>query len=291
MNNFEKPQTVEEKENFFYPEIEYRREPILEIFSKLLNKEEKSKELSYLLELADEEALYWLVMTFNHPEREDAVFLKIKEDKEYIENPKQIQEELFKILEKNKSEISQNINDVDKKSIEDEYSERIKKLIKYFKPVDFESRVQKVIKVDADDILSKKSGYAIMINKEAFILSHSTNKDNFDHEFMHTFINSIVDKLIQERQFSEDEKNQIMETINPKLREHYEDDFKSCLCEVIVRTYNDWYKSDSEKYVGSFPYESNNRTYNLYKKYSNQEPEKAVDFETFLLNNKDFLLK
>lgn len=287
MESFENP-PVQEKKEFFYPEVEYGEESALEVFHRLLIA--KDVELLELVNSNDRETLQWLTMTFNHPEREESVFLNIKENKDYItEDTRKIQKRLFEILSKYEIEDSSMVKSKESELKVNEYSERVKKIIEYFKPIDLQSKVQRVIKVDADNIVDdSQQGWAIKIGKDAFILSHSTNKDNFDHEFMHTFINSIIDKLSDK--FSENEKHQIMEIIDPRLKENYGNDFKSCLCEVIVRTYNDYFKRDSEKYVGGLGYESNNRTYNLYQKYSNQDKDKSVDFETFLLNNKDFLL-
>ena len=281
--NFEIPQTQEKKE-FFYPKIECRREPILELFGKLLKEEDGA--LLELVNKNDRETLQWLTMTFDHPEREEGVFLCIKENKEHIENPQETRDKLFDILEKHRND---SLQDNNFESDISEYSERMKKLIAYFKPIDIESRVQNVMKVYADNIVDNpQQGWSIKINKDAFILSHSQNKDNFDHEFMHTFINPIVDKLSE--QFSEIDKEKLKKMIHTKLLEQYGGDFKSALCEVIIRVYGDDFKRDGEMYAGKFTYELGNRIYTLYQKYSNQEEDKAVDFETFLLNNKDFLL-
>ncbi|MDD4289951.1 MAG: hypothetical protein PHH83_01590 [Patescibacteria group bacterium] len=281
--NFEISQTQEKKE-FFYPKIEYRREPALELFSKLLKEEDK--ELLELVNKNDRETLQWLTMTFDHPERNYSVFLNIKENKEHIDNPQDTRNKLFNILEKHKNDFLQDNNF---ESDISEYSERMKKLIEYFKPIDLESRVQNVIKVYADNIVDNpQQCWAIKINKDAFMLSHSQNQDNFDHEFIHIFINPIVDKLSE--QFSEIDKEKLKKMIHPKLLEQYGGDFKSALCEVIIRVYGDDFKRDEEKYAGKFTYELGNRVYTLYQKYSNQEKDKEVDFETFLLNNKDVLL-
>jgi ribosome-associated translation inhibitor RaiA len=280
LQNFEKQETKE----LFYPQIEYRREQNLEIISKLLNGKDKSRELLGLLDLADEETIYWLTMTFNHPEREKDVFNRIQEQKEHIKDISDIQKRLFDILSLYKNEnISQN-SEVDLEDANSGYEERVKKLIDYFQPIDFESRITKIIKVYSDNIVSKNSGRAITIDRDVFILSHSDNK-----EFLHTIINPIVDKLSE--QLTNFEKNKLKEIIHLDLKKDYGDHFESLMCESIIRIYNDFFKHDSEKYAGGFKnFELGNKIYYLFQKYTEQELEKAVDFETFLLNNKDILL-
>lgn len=296
MNNFENP-PAQEKQELFYPQVEYGREPAMEIFNELLNQEEKSKEILDLLELThgendkdeDEEVLNWLAMTFNHPEREEDVFSRIKEHKSHIKDAKLIQEKIFEILSKYNIQKSSIAGDKESESITSEYSERIKNLIEYFKPIDLQSKVHRVIKVDADKIVKEESGYCIKIDKDAYIFSPSDNKDNFDHEFMHTFINPIVDKLSE--QLTNFEKQKLKEIVHPDLKKDYGDHFESLMCESIIRVYNDFFKRDAEKYVGGFKdFELGNKIYYLFQQYTKQELEKAVDFETFLLNNKDILL-
>lgn len=286
--NFEQPQEQEKRE-LFYPQIEYRKEQNLEIFSKLLNHEDKNKELSELLRLADEETLYWLAMTFDHPEREEDVFARIQQNKEHVKDAKDIQRRLFDILSLHKNEnLSQN-DEIGSENAEEEYEKRMKKLIDYFKPIDFQSKIQRIIKIDADNIVSKNSGRVITIEKDAFVLSHSENKNGFDHEFLHTIINPVVDKLSE--QLTNFEKHKLKEIVHPDLKRDYGDHFESLMCESIIRIYNDFFKRDSEKYASGFKdFELGNRIYYLFQEYSKQDPEKAVDFETFLLNNLDFLL-
>jgi len=75
------------------------------------------------------------------------------------------------------------------------------------------------------------------LSNAVIISSHIENPNNVEHEFMHSFINPIVEKFAD--QLTDDEKQQIVNSSSRGLKvdQGYGEDWFSLLCESIIRTY------------------------------------------------------
>lgn len=266
---------VSNNESIKTPEIVEQREFGAEILSKLLQSESLPSELAR----ENEEVLFWLALTFEHPERAEKVFSLIEKYKDFVVDPEQIKVKLLNIMDQSRSMIDNAPHShLNKK----EYEARVLKIIRYFKP---KNSFKKIIAVPADDIVGEQSGFSVSIDDEILIFSPSTNPDNFDHEFMHGFINPIVEKI--NSILTEQQKQKIIELASEKYKdpEAYGEDWFSLLAEEIIRVYNTYLKNGEDVFIA----EDNKLRVvitSLYKEYEKEMANnKNVNFEDFLLQN------
>lgn len=263
------------------PELVVRREIGVEILVDLL----KSEKLSSNLAEMNEEALFWLALTFEHSEREDKVFSLIKKHKESIDNPRKLQVELIEMLnQESQNKTENNEENIEKHDI-NQLSTRTKNIINYFKPKATTASITKVGVVEADDIVGEQSGFSVSIGDEILVFSHSKNLDNFDHEFMHGFINPIIEKL--QSKLTENQKNKIIELASEKYKnnDEYGEDWFSLLTEEIIRVYN-IYIENGEKFVNWGDNKLRVLVHDLYFQYEIKVKKKpSLCFEDFLLDN------
>lgn len=268
-----------DKEKLKLPEIIQRREIGVEILAELI----KSKKLPENLANANKEVLEWLALTFEHPEREEEIFSLIQKYKEFVQDPRQLQGQLLELLNQEKKDVAENNLEI---SLGKElFSIRIEKIIDYFNPKQLLSLFKKVIVIKSDNIVSEQSGFSVNINGELLIFSHSKNLDNFDHEFMHGFINPIVEKL--GKKLSEAQKNRIIELASEKYKNlgDYGEDWFSLLVEEIIRVYNIYIKKE-EKFSETGDNKLRTLVYSLYRQYEHEKKEsKLFNFEDFLIEN------
>ena len=199
----------------------------------------------------DEEVLYTLAFTYGHPERNEGAFEMITKHKSYIENPQELQQKLFHVLEvfdqlfsslplaeKLRLEIEK-----DKKArgeILDETKARIEKLIAFFKPDSKTTEIRKISLMPTDPLDRINTGSAFVLGEELVLKTHIKNPDNLEHEFSHSMINPIVEKL--SLQLTDEQKEKISQLASIKLKQDYGEGFYSLLCEEFIRTYNDVFK-------------------------------------------------
>lgn len=196
----------------------------------------------------DEEVLYILALTYEHSEREEKAFETIREHKSYIKEPKELQQKLFKAIETMKQSFSasplaerfSSETEQDKKArLEnlEETKERINRIIDFFKPDSRTTRVSKISLMPTDPLYKVSSGYSFNFGEEVVLKTHIENPDNLEHEFSHSVINPIVDKLFD--QLTPEQKGKISELASKKLKQDYGEGCYSLLCEEFIRTYND----------------------------------------------------
>ncbi len=197
----------------------------------------------------DEEALYNIALTYKQPEREEELFNFINEYKDYIEDPQKLQSELFSVLEQLENDLpSELMNQFIKATNEDikkresaiqEIQERIKDLIDFFKPSPQTTKVEKITILPTDFLYRKESGSAFEFGNEIILRSHIDNPGGLEHEFLHSVINPIIDKLSEK--LSDEQKQKIINFGSYKLRaeQSYGENFYILLCEEFIRTYND----------------------------------------------------
>lgn len=199
----------------------------------------------------DEEVLYTLAFTYGHPERNEGAFEVITKHKSYIENPQELQQKLFHVLEVfgqsfSSSPLAEKLSveiEKNKKArgeILDETKARIEKLIAFFKPDSKTTGVRKISLMPTDPLDRINTGSAFVFGEELVLKTHIDNPDNLEHEFSHSMINPIVEKLSQ--QLTDEQKEKISELASEKLKQDYGEGYFSLLCEEFIRTYNDVFK-------------------------------------------------
>lgn len=199
----------------------------------------------------DEEVLYTLAFTYGQPERNEGAFEVITKHKTYIKNPQELQQKLFHILEVfsqsfSSSPLAEKLSveiEKDKKArgeILDETKARVEKLITFFKPDSKTTGVRKISLMPTDPLDRINTGSAFVFGEELVLKTHIDNPDNLEHEFSHSMINPIVEKLSQ--QLTDEQKEKISQLANKKLKQDYGEEYFSLLCEEFIRTYNDVFK-------------------------------------------------
>ncbi len=200
----------------------------------------------------DEETLYNLALTYQHPERLENVLAMIKKDKPHVENPLDVHQKVLTLLERFDQTFSASpLAEKFTNEIEHDKNERLKmmgetrkriaSLIEFFKPDSKTTPITKVQFIPTDPLYKKNSGCSFFVSpQEWIILSHIDNIDNQDHEFSHCIINPIVEKLSQ--QLTNEQKEKISQLANKGLKQDYGDDYFSLLCEEFIRTYTNVFK-------------------------------------------------
>ena len=202
----------------------------------------------------DEEVLSNLALTYGHPERDNQVFNMINNYKPYVKNQWELRQRLFHTLKVfNQSFSSSPLGaklaqalEVDKKAraeILDKYRSQITKLIKFFKPTSQTTSVKKVLLTPTDPLYKKDAGACFIFGDTIVVKTHINNEDNLEHEFTHTIINPIVEKLGQKLTVRQKEKIPYLASGN--LKKSYGEDYFSLLAEEFIRTYNDVLKKGS----------------------------------------------
>lgn len=211
---------------------------------------------AFKAEGVDEETLYNMALTYQHPERTEHVLEMAKEYKPYVKDPMALYTAFISALEEfdgiySDSSLAPEINDEIEKDRErrlegiDVTEKRIKELIDFYLPDVRSTDISRVSFVPTDPLYRKNSGRAFSaFPGEQIIISHIDNIDNQDHEFCHGIINPIVRKLSDV--LTEEQKNRVSQLASGKLREDYGEGYFSLLCEEFIRTYNDVIKKGEQ---------------------------------------------
>jgi len=197
----------------------------------------------------DEESLYNLSLTYQHPERTGYVFDMLEKHKGIermrAEESQQKLIEALGILDKDPSleSLEKKFTEEIQKDIEirqeqlGESRQKIKKLIDFFRPKSKTTEIERVNLLPTDFLYHKKSGKSFSLGKELILMSPLENSaEGQAHEFLHGIINPIVDKL--DKNLNEDHKRKVVELASGKIKQHYgEENYYSHLCEGFIRTY------------------------------------------------------
>lgn len=236
----------------------------------------------------DEESLYNLSLTYQHPERTGEVFSFLTKHKE-IQDPEKEQQKLLKCLElldSNPSfkKLEENFikyreEDVEKRKNQlEESRKRIEELINFFRPKANTTNVERINLMPTDFLYHRKSGKSFMLGKELILMSPPEDYlDGQAHEFLHSVINPIVDKL--DSKLSEDQKRKIVELASGKIKQHYGEDLEnyySHLCEGFIRTY-----------VNIFEKGARSLTYEGFQELISQKIKSEKQFQEILAEDKE----
>lgn len=278
--NMEKPKEQEKKEATFEvmktPEIVVQEERGAQLFSLLLKAENPAwgetetplaKETAeyfrnnpldpeilkaikdFYEEGVDEETLYNIALTYQHPERAEKVLEMATKYKPHVKNPQDVYQKVLALLErfdqtfsvsplaeKFTAEIERDRNERLQRM--EETRKRIEALIDFFKPDSKTTDVKKLSFVPTDPLYKKNSGRNFSaFPGEQIIISYIENTLNQDHEFSHGIINPIVEKLSQK--LTDEQKEKISQLASEKLKQDYGDGHFSLLCEEFIRTYTE----------------------------------------------------
>jgi hypothetical protein len=197
----------------------------------------------------DEETLYNLALTYQHPERAEHVLAMTTKHKPHVADPENVRTKCLEMINAfdqifSISPLSQKINaEIEKDKMLrteriDETRARIDALIDFYKPDTETSDIKRVNLVPTDPVYRKNSGRAFSVFPgEQIIICHIDNIDNQDHEFSHGIINPIIEKLSE--QLDDVQKEKVSALASSKLKRCYGDEYFSLLCEEFIRTYND----------------------------------------------------
>ncbi len=199
----------------------------------------------------DQKVLYTLAFTYEHPERNKGAFEMITKYKTYIENPQELQKEFFRVLEifdksfslsplEEKMTIAIERDKKARREILEETKAKIEELISFFKPDSKTTSVRKISLMPTDPLERVDTGSAYIFGEELVLKTHIDNPDNLEHEFLHSIINPIVEKLAQ--QLTDEQKEKISQLANGSLKQDYGEGYFSLLCEEFIRTYTDVFK-------------------------------------------------
>lgn len=268
---------IENNEVMAIPKIEVRREKGVELLVGFLASQKQPLE-------DNDEAMEWIAITYTHPEWKEEVLNKIKKDKSFIENPEELYEKTINSLrEYEKNAPILDIDEEIKKREEmlPQYKEQVIKSIDYFRPNINTSNIKQLIIIPCDKLLPRvETGRGIDMGNINFIMSHTKNPDNFDHEFLHGLINPITEKFTEYFE-SEEQRKKIFQFTNGGI-EGYGDYPVSVLNEEIIQTYNIHIKK-SRLMVKN---ELRKRLISFYKGYENsKKADKSLSFEKYFSDN------
>ncbi|HNW71608.1 MAG TPA: hypothetical protein PKZ36_00670 [Candidatus Paceibacterota bacterium] len=268
---------IENNELMPIPKIEVRREKGVELLVGFLASQKQPPE-------DNDEAMEWIALTYTHPEWKEKVLNKIKKDKSFIKNPEELYEKTINSLkeyEKSSSSIDLSEEVKKRKEMLPKYKEQILNSIEYFRPNIKTSDIKEVVIIPCDKLLSRvETGRGIDMGNTNFIMSHTENPDNFDHEFLHGFINPITEKFTEYFE-SEEQRKKIFEFTNGGI-EGYGNYPVSVLNEEIIQTYNIHIKK-SRLIVKN---ELRKRLISFYKVYENsKKADKSLSFEKYFSDN------
>lgn len=203
----------------------------------------------------DEESLFILSLTKEYPEREAAAFETLKTHKTKGVDWRIVQDRLFswiRGLERAPSfsalrEAFVEEGERDLRLRRERLSDTQKhfqNLIDFFKPNPSTTRIRKMTFLPTDVLSKRESGRSFVFGEEIVLMSNIENVDNADHEFLHSIINPIVDKLVGS--LSDEQQRTIEGLASPRLKRDYGEGYYSLVCEELIRTYNDIVKPGRE---------------------------------------------
>ncbi len=236
----------------------------------------------------DEESLYNLSLTYQHPERTKYVFDMLVEHKDIKKvKAEEFQQKLIEalgIIDKDSS-----LNSLEKEFTEEIEKDikirqeqlegsrqRIEKLIDFFRPKLQTTEIEKINLMPTDFLYHKRSGKSFGLGKELVLMSPLEDSiEGQAHEFLHGVINPIIDKL--DKNLTEYHKRRIIELASGKIKQHYgETAYYSHLCEGFIRTYLNVFEK------GEKP-----QTYKNFRELISQKITNDVQFQEILTRDKE----
>lgn len=261
------------------PETVIKREKGVELLVGFLASQKQSPE-------DNEEAMEWISLTYTHPEYKDEILNKIKKHKPFIKNSEELYEKTINSLkeyEKNSPLLDLDEEIKKREKMLPRYKEQVIKSIGYFRPNIKTSNIKQVGIIPCDKLLPRvNTGRSIDIGNIIFIMSHTENPDNFDHEFLHGLINPITEKFTEYFE-SDEQKDKILKFTNGGI-EGYGGYPVSILNEEIIQTYNLYIKNKRD--ISMIKTELRKRLFSFLKEYENSKiANNSLSFEKYFSDN------
>lgn len=229
---------VVEVKNFF------EKHPLSEKTIKFLQTLKESNDDS-----ANEEMLYEIALTLDNPERMEAVVEFVARYKFLTRNLHELRDELLAELRNLETSLPEDLKNKFKLAILDDVEKRnqnmaktkeqIADLIDFFKPKQKTTKIRKIVILPTDFLYHEESGSAFEFGDTTILCSHIDNPGNLEHEFLHSVINPIVEKLSDKLTGEQKQKISSLGSYRLRVEEEYGDGHESLLCEEFIRTYND----------------------------------------------------
>lgn len=213
----------------------------------------------------DEETLLNLALSYSHPERSEDI-LAYLEDAKDIDNLLEVQKNVLYLMEKFQEKTVANPgflaleNKFDDETQKD-MRERVEKLgdckeelvsvMDFFRPKGSTTEINKIKILPTNFLYREDSGKAFVADNQIEImvsLKGFEKGGQWTHEFLHSVINPITDKLSEK--LTDDEVAKIIELSAIKLKKRYGENM-SLLNESFIRTYVNFFQKKS----GSYGYE------------------------------------
>jgi len=190
-------------------------------------------------EIIDQEAFEIASLAFHRSDARNEIVEQLRRNKPHVGDPEQYIEKVFSILE-NISQVSVAPDSSWEKRAEI-LRPRVEALLSYFNPSSDWYHIRKVVALPVDDFVNVQGGRSFQRGSDWIVASHSQNPDNFDHEFLHSFMNQIVDHLASA--IGQEKITQLVTMASGKLKEDYGEECPhSIFTEELIRTYNDYVK-------------------------------------------------
>ncbi|PJA93206.1 MAG: hypothetical protein CO133_01320, partial [Candidatus Komeilibacteria bacterium CG_4_9_14_3_um_filter_37_5] len=138
-------------------------------------------------------------------------------------------------------------NDIDRRQNDlSELKNKINEAISFFLPKNF-GNIKEYVYLPHNPLMKSQSGFGMHLGETYYIMSDHNNRVNEVHEFLHSIINPITEKI----KLTEVEKRSILEFSTEKTKEHYEF-AASILNETLIRSYRTGFNVENQPTFESF---------------------------------------
>jgi len=244
------PEAEKTREYLKLPEFSIRRENGLEI-GLILYKQEEVRDILEKEDI-DEETFLNYTICFDHPERTKYTLSTIEKNKPWIKDSKKAEAVVRQIVEKyQSSDLVRDTRAAAEESIQEEieywektmpeYKQGIQDELDFFHPYTETTDVRSVAFAPCGSLkIRSRDGRLFLFGDQAVVFSYKDGIDNARHEFQHTIINPIVDKVSDT--LDESQKAKIIELCGQRLKSDYGEFDNNLLCESLIRAYNNHFR-------------------------------------------------
>ncbi len=172
---------------------------------------------------------------------------KLKNNQELLKGKNITEDYIDEVYSKVKDtikQIAEYVPDIKQKE-EINFNERLKKINNFFKFKDI--NIQNIEIVLDNPFRGKEDGSCINLGDEIIISTNTENIDNFDHEFLHTQLNSMIDNLQMDDDFI-NIINGMLKFEKSNIKEYGELSMqnRSALYEEFIRTYVNYFSKGED---------------------------------------------
>jgi len=154
---------------------------------------------------------------------------------------------------------------------------KVDEAIKFFNPQNL--KIEKIVYLPTNPLEKKQSGGGVEIGKSFYINAENGNEVNEIHEFLHSIINPILEKL----KLNEGEEKKILNICSTEELENYEYPI-SILTEKIIKIYHTGFNIENKPTEDKL----SERIWEFFEEYINSG---ISNFEEFFLDNYGMILQ